>query len=70
MKRDCPNKKEGMKRNKPSQPPIATRAVYSHEEDKKKPESKLKELQSNINGLDQDGRDALFEALVNGPSDF
>ena len=70
MKCDCPNKQGGTKRDKPSRPPIATWAVYLHEEDKKKPESKLKELQSNINGLDQDGRDALFEALVNGPSDF
>ncbi len=67
---DCPDRKEGIKRDKPSRPPITTWAIYSHEEEKKKPKSKLKELQTNINGLDQDGRDALFEALVNGPSDF
>jgi len=70
MKHDCPNKKEGTKHDKPSRPLITTRATYSQEEGKKKPKSKLKELQSNINGLDQDRRDALFEALVNGPSDF
>ncbi len=70
MKHDCPNRKEGTKWDKPSWPPIATRAAYPHKEEKKKPESKLKDLQSNINSLDQNGRKALFDALVNGPSDF
>ncbi len=70
MKCDCSTRKKGVKWDKPSWPPIATRAVYSHEEEKKNPKSKLKDLQSNINGLDQNRREALFDALVNGPLDF
>ncbi len=70
MKHDCPKRKEGAKRDKPSRPPIATWAIYSHEEEEKKPKSKLKKLQTDINGLDQHGREALFDALVNRPSDF
>ncbi len=70
MKCDCPKRKEGAKWDKPFQPPIATWAIYSHEEEEKKPKSKLKELQTDINGLDQHGREALFNALVNRPLDF
>ncbi len=69
MKRDCPNKKEGTRWDKPSQPLIATWAIHPQEETKN-PKSKLKDLQSDINSLDQHGREALFDALVNGPLDF
>ena len=51
MKHNCPNKKDGAKRDKPSQPLIMTQAVHPQEETKN-PESKLKDLQTNINSLD------------------